>query len=199
MLPVSSWMPRGCDCCPCQQSTTSSARFRATDAPERPSASTRRLHLHLIATAPAVADAAASRRTVVRARHHHLGAVRSRDADVRGIAASWRGEIFIEKRTRRRRTKSFYISYRGFFTPTRPPGARRDPGPRTSSRSHQHIIQMLVHDQCIFAPPTAHHTPQRVERSDQIENTEATCDPHRPKGFVMAVQGHGEHPAAASG
>ena len=34
--------------------------------------------------------------------------------------------------------------------------------------------------------------------SDQIEGTEATCDPRRPKGFVMVTQGHGEHPAAAS-
>ena len=37
-----------------------------------------------------------------------------------------------------------------------------------------------------------------MERSDQIEDTEATRGPRRPKGFVMAAQGHGEHPAAAS-
>ena len=49
-----------------------------------------------------------------------------------------------------------------------------------------------------FTRPTALCAPQRVERSDQIEDTEATCGPRRPKGFVMAAQGHGEHPAAAS-
>ena len=49
-----------------------------------------------------------------------------------------------------------------------------------------------------FARPTALHAPQRVEHSDQIECTEATCGPRRLKGFVMAAQGHGEHPAAAS-
>ena len=49
-----------------------------------------------------------------------------------------------------------------------------------------------------FAPPTALCAPQRVERSDQIEGTEATCGPRRPKGLVMVTQGHGEHPATAS-
>jgi len=44
-------------------------------------------------TASAVADAAASRRRVVHARHHSLGAVRSRDAEVSASRASWRGEI----------------------------------------------------------------------------------------------------------
>ena len=34
--------------------------------------------------------------------------------------------------------------------------------------------------------------------SDQIEGTEATRGPRRPKGLVMATQGRGEHPAAAS-
>ena len=48
-----------------------------------------------------------------------------------------------------------------------------------------------------FARPTALCAPQRVERPGQIEGTEATCGPRRPKGFVMAAQGHGEHPAAA--
>ena len=50
----------------------------------------------------------------------------------------------------------------------------------------------------LFAPPMAWHAPQGVEHSDQIECTEATCGPRRLKGFVMAAQGHGEHPAAAS-
>ena len=50
-----------------------------------------------------------------------------------------------------------------------------------------------------FARPTALCAPQRVERSDQIEGTEATRGPRRLKGFVMAAQGHGEYPAAASG
>ena len=49
-----------------------------------------------------------------------------------------------------------------------------------------------------FAPPTALCAPQRVERSDQIEGTEATCGPRRPKGFVMETQSRGERPAAAS-
>ena len=49
-----------------------------------------------------------------------------------------------------------------------------------------------------FARPTALCAPQRVERSDQIEGTEATCGPRRPKGLVVATQGHGKHPAAAS-
>ena len=49
-----------------------------------------------------------------------------------------------------------------------------------------------------FARPTALCAPQRVERSDQIEGTEATCGPRRPKGFVMVAQGHGEHPGAAA-
>ena len=49
-----------------------------------------------------------------------------------------------------------------------------------------------------FARPTALCAPQRVEHSDQIEGTEATCGPRRRQGFVMAAQGHGEHPAAAS-
>ena len=61
------------------------------------------------------------------------------------------------------------------------------------------IRQLSKWDRCTFAPPTAHRTPQRVERSDQIEDTEATRGPRRLKGFVMAAQGHGEHPAAASG
>ena len=34
--------------------------------------------------------------------------------------------------------------------------------------------------------------------SDQIEGTEATLDPRRPKGFVMVTQGHREHPEASS-
>eukprot|EP00964_Phaeocystis_antarctica_P130582 scaffold94451_cov78-Phaeocystis_antarctica.AAC.3 len=34
--------------------------------------------------------------------------------------------------------------------------------------------------------------------SDQIECTEATRGPRRPKGLVMGAQGHGEHPAADS-
>ena len=34
--------------------------------------------------------------------------------------------------------------------------------------------------------------------SDQIEGTEATRGPRRPKGLVMATQGREEHPAAAS-
>ena len=34
--------------------------------------------------------------------------------------------------------------------------------------------------------------------SDQIEDTEDTRGPRRPKGLVMGAQGHGEHPAAAS-
>ena len=42
MLAVSSWMPRGCERCPCQQSATSSAGLGAIDAPERPSTPTRR-------------------------------------------------------------------------------------------------------------------------------------------------------------
>ena len=37
-----------------------------------------------------------------------------------------------------------------------------------------------------------------MERSDQIEGTEATCDPRRAKGLVMVTHGHGEHPAVAS-
>ena len=50
-----------------------------------------------------------------------------------------------------------------------------------------------------FARPTALHAPQRVEHSDQIECTEATCGPRRQKWLVMVTQGDGEHPAAASG
>ena len=49
-----------------------------------------------------------------------------------------------------------------------------------------------------FARPTALCAPQRVERSGQIEGTEATCSPRRPKGHVMVTQGREEHPAAAS-
>ena len=49
-----------------------------------------------------------------------------------------------------------------------------------------------------FPPPTARRTPQCVERSDQIEGTEATCDPRRAKGLVTVTQGRGEHPAIAS-
>ena len=56
----------------------------------------------------------------------------------------------------------------------------------------------LVLIEAPFPPPTARRTPQGVERSDQIEDTEATRGPRRPKGFVMGTQGHGEHPAAAS-
>ena len=51
----------------------------------------------------------------------------------------------------------------------------------------------------IFARPTALCAPKCVERSGQIEGTEGTCDPRRPKGLVMATQGHGKRPAAASG
>ena len=59
--------------------------------------------------------------------------------------------------------------------------------------------QVLI--EALFARPTALCAPQRVERSDQIEGTEATRGPRRLKGFVMAAQGegHGEYPAAASG
>ena len=39
-----------------------------------------------------------------------------------------------------------------------------------------------------FARPTALCAPQRVEHSDQIEGTEATCGPRRRQGFVMAAQ-----------
>ena len=49
-----------------------------------------------------------------------------------------------------------------------------------------------------FARPTALCAPKCVERSGQIEGTEGTCGPRRPKGLVVATQGHGEHPAAAS-
>ena len=40
--------------------------------------------------------------------------------------------------------------------------------------------------------------PHCVERSDQIECTEATRGPRRPKGLVMGTQGHGELPSAVS-
>ena len=49
-----------------------------------------------------------------------------------------------------------------------------------------------------FARPTALCAPKCVERSGQIEGTEATCGPRRPKGLVVATQGRSEHPAAAS-
>ena len=54
----------------------------------------------------------------------------------------------------------------------------------------------LIRIEAPFPPPTARRTPQCVERSDQIEGTEATCDPRRAKGLVMVTHGHGEHPAA---
>ena len=52
--------------------------------------------------------------------------------------------------------------------------------------------------EAFFARPTALCAPQCVERSDQIEGTEATRGPRRLKGLVTGSQGHGEHPAAAS-
>ena len=52
--------------------------------------------------------------------------------------------------------------------------------------------------EAFFARPTALRAPQCVERSDQIEGTEATRGPRRLKGLVTGSQGHGEHPAAAS-
>ena len=51
----------------------------------------------------------------------------------------------------------------------------------------------------LFAPPTAWHAPQGVEHSDQMLGTRLTRGPRRLKGLVVAAQGHGEHPAAASG
>ena len=50
---------------------------------------------------------------------------------------------------------------------------------------------------CIFAPPTAHHTSQGVERFDQIGYTGTMRGPSRPKGHVMVGQGHRHHPASA--
>ena len=50
-----------------------------------------------------------------------------------------------------------------------------------------------------FARPTALCAPKCVEHSDQIEGTEGSCGPRRPKGLVMVTQGHGEYPATASG
>ena len=49
-----------------------------------------------------------------------------------------------------------------------------------------------------FARPTALCAPKCVERSGQIGGTKGTCGPRRPKWLVVATQGHGEHPAAAS-
>ena len=45
----------------------------------------------------------------------------------------------------------------------------------------------------IFARPIA-----RVTRSDQIEGTEATRGPRRPKGLVMVTHGQESYPAAGS-
>ena len=38
----------------------------------------------------------------------------------------------------------------------------------------------------------------RVTRSDQIEGTEATRGPRRPKGLVMVTHGQESYPAAGS-
>ena len=49
-----------------------------------------------------------------------------------------------------------------------------------------------------FAPPTARHTLQGVEQSDQILGTRLTRNPHRLERHVMESQGHRGYPAHTS-
>jgi len=53
-------------------------------------------------------------------------------------------------------------------------------------------------DRRLFRAPMALLRQSAWSGSDQIEGTEAMCGPRRPKGLVVATQGHGEHPAATS-
>ena len=76
-------------------------------------------------------------------------------------------------------------------------GSRRPPGACPACTSPIFV-------RCASPPGTAHAPlsarlcPARAPRgSTRVEDTEATRGPRRPKGFVMAAQGHGEHQAAA--
>ena len=50
----------------------------------------------------------------------------------------------------------------------------------------------------LFAPPTAWHTPQGVEHSDQMLGTRLTRGPRRLERHVTVSQDHRGHPADTS-